>query len=246
MSTRLIHVFLAGDSTMATYPPEHAPMAGWGQMFHHCFTNAVEIHNHAVCGRSSKSFLAEGRLEPILQQMQQGDYLFVQFGHNDAKPDPARYADPFTTYQECLAQFLIRFRQQGGQPILLTPVERRSFSEDGLFTSTHGDYPDAASQLAMRLNVPVIDLCSLSAKLYVQLGNKRSKRLFTWLQPGEHANYPEGIQDNTHFNEYGALVIAALVADAIQELQLPLAAYLRTDRPSLPNILEHMTSFGVE
>ncbi|GGC83968.1 rhamnogalacturonan acetylesterase RhgT [Thalassobacillus devorans] len=222
-----INVFLAGDSTMADYEASRAPQAGWGQMLSHFFNDTVVIENHAVNGRSSKSFLDEGRLAIIQDRMGAGDYLFIQFGHNDQKPDEARRTCPFTSYQEYLLKYIEVARNSRGTPVLITPVQRRKFNDDGTLCETHGDFPLAMKQLANSQNVPLIDLTLLSSKMMERLGQEDSKKLFMWLAPGVTTNFPDGVQDDTHFNGQGAQLVAELIAYSIRNSHLPLAAYLK-------------------
>jgi lysophospholipase L1-like esterase len=211
---------------MANYPPEKSPMAGWGQMLPALCKEGVEVVNGAANGRSSKSFIAEGRLARILERIEAGDVLLIQFAHNDEKPDEERRTEPFTTYQQHLTMYIEGARQRGAQPILLTPVQRRHYDEAGRLLDTHGDYPAAMKQLVAKLDVPLVDLMPLTGALYDSFGPEQSKRLFTWLAPGEHPNYPEGSQDDTHFNEHGAALAARLAADEMRRMGLPLAAWL--------------------
>ncbi len=220
-------IFIVGDSTACNYPQSQAPRAGWGQILQEFFADEVEVVNAAASGRSSKSFIAEQRLEKVLSSIEPGDYLFIQFGHNDQKPEVERHTDPFTTYQEYLSNYINGAREKGAIPILLTPVNRRNFDANGKLKLTHGDYPAAMIQLGKKLNVPVIDIGAKSQVLFEQWGPEGTKRLFLWLKPGEHPNYPEGVEDNTHFCETGAVEIAKLVVEGIRELDLPLASYLK-------------------
>ncbi|WP_338015866.1 rhamnogalacturonan acetylesterase [Paenibacillus mesophilus] len=184
------------------------------------------IRNEAHGGRSSKSFIDEGRLDRIAETIAAGDYLFIQFGHNDEKTDEARHTTPDGTYPHYLRRYVEAARSRGAVPVLLSPVECRSFDVDGKLVHTHGDYPDAVRRLAREANVPFIELCGKSRALLEALGSEASKRLFCWLEPGEEPNYPEGLRDNTHFNEYGASEMARLVAEGIREAGLPLAERL--------------------
>lgn len=226
LQKKKIQVFLAGDSTVANYPDHQAPMAGWGQLIGTYFSNDVSVCNEARCGKSSKSFVEEGRLQKILDGIQSGDYLLVQFGHNDNKP---RGTLPFTTFQQYLTQYIDGAREKGALPVLVTPVQRRRFDDNGLLVPTHGEYPEAIFQLARQKEVPVIDLLERTEKLYLSLGIEGSKRLFVWFQPNEHPNYPEGVLDNTHFHEFGADLVAQLVIDEIRKLQLPLAKHIAVE-----------------
>jgi len=221
-----VRIFIAGDSTAATYPQEQEPMAGWGQMIGRLFGPEVEVVNEARCGRSSKSFIAEGHLQRIEEAIGAGDYLMIQFGHNDQKPDEERHTEPETTYPEHLARYIELAVAKNAQPVLLTSVERRHFDEAGELTPSHGAYPDAMRKLARERGVPLLDLCPRTQELYRSLGPENSKRLFVWLKPNEHPNYPDGVQDDTHFNEDGAAQVAALVAEEIRKSDLPLKEYL--------------------
>lgn len=191
------------------------------------FDDHVRVKNMAASGRSAKSFIEEGRLDRILRELKKGDYLFIQFGHNDEKAnDPARYTEPFTSYQAYLKQYIDGARMKGAIPVLITPVERRRFSADGRALNSHGLYPAAMKALGEREHVPVIDLTAKSRQRFEQLGPEQTKRLFLWLERGEHRNYPNGIKDNTHFHRRGAKEIARLVAEGIVELNLPLRRHL--------------------
>ncbi|WP_051620595.1 rhamnogalacturonan acetylesterase [Paenibacillus sp. UNC451MF] len=208
-------IYIAGDSTAANYPPEQSPMAGWGQMIGELLTDDAEVCNEASCGRSSKSFMDEGRLKPIADNIQQGDYLFIQFGHNDQKPDAERHTEPFTTYLDHLLQYIAAARRKGATPVLFTSVARRNFNDEGVLVPTHGDYPAAMKKLASEQTVLLIDMEAKTDELYRSLGSEASKRLFVWLEPKEHPNYPDGVRDNTHFNEQGAREVAKIVVSQL-------------------------------
>lgn len=216
-------IFLAGDSTVSDYAPTKAPMMGWGQRLGSYFDDSVVIRNEAYPGRSSKSFIREGRLRPIEDAIAAGDYLLIQFGHNDEKPDEARRTEVGGTFEQHLKQYIEIARAGGATPVLVTSTERRQFGEDGRLKDTHGEYPAAVIRLGREEGVPVIDLQRKSRKLLETMGEEASKSLFMWLAPGEHPNYPEGIQDNTHFSEWGAGEMAKLVIEGIRESGLPLA-----------------------
>ena len=217
-------IYLAGDSTVASCPSHEAPMAGWGQTFHEYFSENVLIINKAMGGRSSNSFIEEGRLEAILNEMKPNDYLFIQFGHNDQK---SYGTEPYSTFQASLTEYIVGARAKGAIPILITPVHRRRFDEEGKLENSLGEYPNAMMQLAEKHDVPLIDLWSKTRELYEKLGIEGSKRLFTIFAPNEQANYPNGIEDNTHFCEHGAKEVGKLVIEGIIELQLPIARYVR-------------------
>lgn len=219
-------VYLAGDSTVTDQ--ETFPYAGWGQMLPLYLNAEIAVVNEAKSGRSSKSFLNEGRLQPILERIKPKDYLFIQFGHNDEKTDEERATDPYTTYKQHLAVYIEEARDRGAIPVLITPVERRKFDANGKITPTHGDYVTAMKELAAEQEVPLIDLTAKSAALYESLGDEPSKALFMWAYPGEFADFPEGAKDDTHFQIAGGIRIAGLVAEGIRELGLsPLQLYLR-------------------
>lgn len=224
---KTITIYLAGDSTVSAYSGSYRPRAGWGQMLAESFDQDVIVKNEALRGRSSKSFIQEGRLNRILKKIEKGDYLFIQFGHNDEKINyPALYTEPSTTYKSYLKQYIDGARKKNAIPVLITPVERRSFSKDGIALDTHGQYPAVMKELADEENVPVIDLTAKSKGLYQQLGPEKTKELFLWLNTGEQPNYPNGVQDNTHFQQRGAREIARLVIEGMAEQKLPLSSHI--------------------
>lgn len=220
----MTRVFLAGDSTMSNYESDVAPRAGWGQVLEGFLKPGYQVVNEAASGRSSKSFINEGRLKPIAEQICAGDYLLIQFGHNDEKPDEERATEPYTTYKEHLMQYIETARVKEAYPVLITPVQRRKYEESGSgkLKDTHGEYPIAMKQLAEEAGVPLIDLGEKSKALLESMDPEEAKKLFLWFEPGELPNYPEGAQDDTHFSEYGAKAIAKLVVEGIRELGLPL------------------------
>jgi lysophospholipase L1-like esterase len=219
----IITIYLAGDSTVSHYGITSAPRKGWGQVIAQLFNENIIIKNHAVPKRSSKSFIHEGRLTDLLKNIKKGDYLFIQFGHNDEKEeDPTRYTLPHTSYKSYLKQYIDGARSKGAIPVLITPVERRRFSADGHALYSHGKYPLAMKELAKEENVPLIDLTEKSKAMYDRLGPQKTKKVFMWLDAGMNPNYPMGITDNTHFQEYGAKLIAYLVVEGIYEVDLPL------------------------
>ena len=212
---------------MANKIPEAKPEAGWGEVFHEFVQPGVTIQNHAKNGRSSRSFIGEGSWETVLQQLKKGDYVFIQFGHNDQKDQtPSRFTNPYTGYQANLRRFVNEARAKGARPVLFSSVVRRNFNEKGTLIDTHGAYPLAARLVAQELNVPFIDLQLMTEELLISMGPEESKELFLWLEPG-HANYPNGKQDNTHFNEYGARQVAKLVATDIKKQNLALKKYIK-------------------
>lgn len=213
-----IKVFLAGDSTVATNTLATYPQMGWGQVIGEFLKENVEVWNFAVNGRSTKSFIDEGRLKQIELLIGKGDFLFIQFGHNDIKPQEDRHTDPYTTYTENLIKYCNVALNAGATPVLINSMHRRKFDETGHIINTHDEYPEAVRKLATKLELPVVDLTNLSKKLYESYGDEESKSLFMWLKPGEYPIYPEGSKDDTHFNYKGAKIMAGVVAEGLKAL----------------------------
>jgi len=199
------------------------PETGWGMPFAHFFDETVTVDNRAKNGRSTKTFLSEGLWQGIVTDLQAGDYVFIQFGHNDeSKEKVARYTTP-EEYKANLIRFVSETRSKKAIPVLLTPVARRKFDASGHIVETHEIYSAVVRSVAKDANVPLIDLDAKGQLLLQSYGPENSKLLFNWLEPAEHPNYPEGVSDNTHFNELGARKIAELVLGEIKALQLDLA-----------------------
>jgi pectinesterase len=208
-------VFVAGDSTAATYAVADTPRAGWGQALPVFLRPETRVVNEALSGASSKSFADLGRLDRILAAVRPGDLLLISFGHNDEKvEDPARGTDPWTTFQDYLRLYLDGARTRGARPVLVTPVERRRFTATGEPYLSHGEYPAAMRALATATRTPLIDLTASSFALWGALGPEATQDHFLWLDPGEAPNYPTGVADNTHFQAHGAIEVARLVAGA--------------------------------
>lgn len=223
-----INIYIAGDSTAATKAFDKRPETGWGQMIQEYFDSNVEIKNFAVNGRSSKSFIDEKYLDRILESIKEDDFLFIQFGHNDQKADVERHTEPFSTYKEYLNKYIVGARVARAKPILLTSVHRRFFDQDERIKDTHGDYLVAMRELARDMNVPLIDVAVKSKDLFDKIGVENTKKIFLWLTVGEKSNYPNGVEDNTHFCEEGAKAIAELIAKAIVDQQIePLSALIK-------------------
>lgn len=224
----LITVFIAGDSTASSYEANLAPRAGWGQMLQNFFTDEVLVRNEAASGRSSKSFIEEGRLDKFAGEMKEGDVLIIQFGHNDAKTeDPARYTDPQTTYKEYLSRYIEAAQAKGAVPVLATPVHRNSFDSNGKIKMSHGLYPGAVIELAKEKNVALIDMTEKTRILYESLGPDKMSDFFLHIPINGHPNYMDGVRDNTHFQEAGASEIAKLIVEGIKENKLELAKYIK-------------------
>lgn len=209
-------IHLAGDSTVTDQPSGHFPYTGWGQMIGLFLESSIAVANYACSGRSSKSFIQEGRLNRIEKKLRKGDFLLVQFAHNDEKENDGG-TDPSTTYPAYLKQYIDVARRHEAHPVLIAPMHRRVYETDGSIRNTHGDYIEAMRQLALKEDVPFVDLASLSKAYFEELGEEQSKQVFLWTEPGQYEYLPEGSQDNTHFSEFGAIAIAKLVAQGIQE-----------------------------
>jgi DNA sulfur modification protein DndE len=223
-----IKIFMIGDSTMANKNRSDAPETGWGQVFSNYFNNAISIQNHAVNGQSTKSFRSKGYWKKVSDQLEKGDYVFIQFGHNDQKNnDTSRYADPTVEFSANLSKYIDEIEAKGAFPILLSPVVRRSFDVDSKLIDTHGAYPESVKNLAMKRGLSYIDLNKLSQELLINMGNEGSKRLFLHLSKNTYDKYPEGVEDNTHFSFFGANKIAVLVIEELMKQSHPLKAYLK-------------------
>jgi lysophospholipase L1-like esterase len=222
-----ITVHLAGDSTMAKKLPEKRPETGWGEALpKHFREGRVQVNNHAKNGRSTRLFIEQKLWQGLLDALKEGDYVFIQFGHNDgAKDKPDRYTPP-EDYRANLVRFVREARERKATPVLLTPVMRRKFTKEGIFVDQHDVYPGIVREVAAELKVPLIDMHRKSEQLLVRLGPDESRELFLQLKPGENPNYPNGIEDNTHFNPHGAELMARLAVEGIRESRLGLAKHL--------------------
>ena len=221
-----ITVFIAGDSTAANKEVKAFPETGWGMPFAYMFDSTVTVDNRAKNGRSTKTFISEGLWQKLINDVSDGDYVLIQFGHNDEVPTKKSYTTP-DEYKANLVRFITETKNKKAIPVLLTPVTRRQFDSAGHIKETHQLYSELVRQVARQYNVPVIDLDDKSMELVQKFGPENSKLLYMQLEPGEHPNYPEGRNDNTHFNELGARKIAQLVLWSIKELHLDLANHIR-------------------
>ena len=218
MNEKKITIFIAGDSTAAIKTPESRPETGWGEKLPDFFLNDVRVENHAVNGRSSKSFFDDGRLAVIDASMREGDYLFIQFGHNDMKiDDPVRYIEPVRAYKEYLMRYISSAREKRVVPVLLTSVERRIFSSEGRIERTLAAYQESMRELSRREALVLLDIGERSREFFERLGAERSKELFMHFLEGVYPNFPDGKEDNTHFRESGARAVAQLVAGEIRQ-----------------------------
>ena len=234
-------IFIIGDSTAANKDTTNGKQErGWGMALQACFdADYIRVDNHAVNGRSSKSFIDEGRWDKVLEKMKPGDYVIIQFGHNDEKPKADRHTDPGSTFDYNLARFVRETREHGGIPVLMNAVVRRNFFvevpkndddeklrtttfKDGVkmvegdtLIDTHGLYRVAPRDVAQRMHCHFVDANQITHDLEQGLGREASKKLHMWFLPGEEPSVPNGRQDNTHYNVYGARVVAGLLADAL-------------------------------
>ncbi|HMR91067.1 MAG TPA: rhamnogalacturonan acetylesterase [Chitinophagaceae bacterium] len=215
-----ITIWLAGDSTIAIKEQRVYPETGWGMPFAYFWDSTVSVRNLAKNGRSTKTFRSEGHWQKIVDNAQDGDYVFIQFGHNDeAVEKKERYAPP-DSFKLNLRAFIHEVRQKKAIPVLITPVSRRKFDKEGKAAETHRVYSALTTEVASAEKTVLIDLDTKSRELYQQYGPEFSKLLFLQLEPGEHPNYPNGRNDNTHFSELGARKIAQIVLKDIRA-QLP-------------------------
>lgn len=236
-------IFVIGDSTAANKDTTGGKQErGWAMLLQPCFdADYIVVDNHAVNGRSSKSFINEGRWDKVLEKMRPGDYVIIQFGHNDEKPQPERHTDPGSTFDYNLAKFVRETREHGGIPVLMNSVVRRNFAkvapknddDEALRTSTfkdaqglvegdslvdtHGLYKEAPKDVARRMHCHFVDANQITHDLEQGLGVEGSKKLHMWFLPGTEPSEPKGKQDNTHYSIYGATTVASLLADALCE-----------------------------
>ncbi|WP_346857906.1 glycoside hydrolase family 88 protein [uncultured Draconibacterium sp.] len=224
--TELPVIFLAGNSTVTDQ--ENEPWASWGQMFPRFLKPEIVVANFAESGETLKAFRRENRLQKILSVMKPGDYLLMEFAHNDQKPG-GNHVDPFTTYQEELMYFITETRKKGGNPVLVTSTNRRKFNEKGEIENTLEEYPEAMRQLATKENIPLIDLNAMSKVLYEALGVENSKKAFVHYPANTFPGQSEALADNTHFNAYGAYELAKCVVQEIVSKNMDLAKYVKDD-----------------
>jgi len=214
-----ITIWLCGDSTMSIKEKKAYPETGWGMPFVYFWDSTVIIENLAKNGRSTSSFRNEGLWKIVLDKAGEGDYVFIQFGHNDEVPTKKTYTTE-TEFKNNLKQYVSEARTKKATPILLTPMARRKFDVNGKIEGTHDAYSQIVRDVAKEEKVIFFDMDKTTQQLYQQFGVENSKLLFMQLKPKEHPNYPEGRDDNTHFNELGARLIAQLVLEEIKK-QIP-------------------------
>jgi lysophospholipase L1-like esterase len=225
---RPVTIFIAGDSTAAIKLPEKRPETGWGEMLQQHFDGKkVVVDDRAQNGRSTKTFISEGRWQAIVDAAQPGDFVFVEFSHNDESKDKGERYTPPEDFRKNLIRFIADIRAKKGIIVLMTPVARRKFGPDGKLVDTHGEYPDIVCSIAKQEKVPLIDMLQKTQDLLTKYGPEGSRSLFLQLNPGENPNYPNGVEDNTHSNPIGAAENAKLVVDGIREQKLAIRKYLK-------------------
>lgn len=219
-------IYYIGDSTVQFNKIDTYPQTGMSQVLSLFTAEGVTVHPHGKNGRSTKSFLEEGRFEPVRENLSAGDFLLIQFGHNDEKiQDPTRYTAPFGAYQENLRYFITEARKKGAYPVLVTPIARRLFDEKGVFRpGSHGEYPEAMRQLGIQENVPVADLTAITESYLAQLGDEPSKPLFVWPV------------DNTHLKPEGAIKMVSFLAQELQRFGKPYSDLLHRPDTQEPTI----------
>jgi len=231
-----ITLFSIGDSTMAWYDVqewskqnggENYPLRGWMMMMPQFFKSNVEIKDEAISGISSKSFRDEGAWKKVIDAVKPGDYVFIQFGHNDEKPDSANHTDARTSFRQNLLNYVNETKAKGANPVLFTSIARRKFDANGKLEDTHGDYVTVVRELAKEINVPLIDLNKKTGELVEHLGPEESKKLYLYIEPGAFTQLPEGKKDDTHLCVYGATKVAELAVQGIRKEHLGLAKYLK-------------------
>ena len=250
---RVTTIFIIGDSTAANKDISNGKQErGWGMALQCYFDDNILVDNHAVNGRSSLSFFNEGRWQKVMDKIRPGDYVIIQFGHNDEKPKADRHTDPGSTFDYMLARYVRETRERGGIPVLMNCVVRRNFFttipqndddeklrtttfKDGVkmvegdsLIDTHGLYRIAPRDVAERMNVNFVDANKITHELEQGLGTEASKKLHMWFLPGQEPSVPKGRQDNTHYNVHGAHVVAKLLADALCD-EIPVLKAYRTD-----------------
>ncbi|GGF79314.1 rhamnogalacturonan acetylesterase [Wenyingzhuangia marina] len=227
--TSHITIYGIGDSTMADKKnPEINPEHGWMQVLPDFFNENVTIENHAVNGRSSRSFIGEKRWSKVYEKLKKGDYVLIEFGHNDQKfKSPDRYTNPYTGYRHNLIKFVEETRKKGANPILLTSIVRRNFNEYGTLIDTHGNYPLVVRLVAQEYNVPLVDLQYLTEVLEESYGVEGSEKLHLHFEPGEIDYYPNGKSDDTHLSKLGATEVSKLFIEDLKYKDHPLISYLK-------------------
>jgi lysophospholipase L1-like esterase len=222
-------IYGIGDSTMANkVKPEENPERGWGQVLPQFLTDDVKFENHAVNGRSTRSFINEKLWDAVYKSLKKGDYVFIQFGHNDAKDqDSLRYTNPHTAYRHNLIRFVTETREKGATPIIFSSISRRNFNEKGVLIASHGDYTLEARLVAQEYNVPFIDMEYYSELLEQSYGPEKSKQLHLYFKAGEIPYYKEDKADDTHLCVKGATEIAKIAITELKKTKLDIVKYIK-------------------
>ncbi|WP_049721996.1 rhamnogalacturonan acetylesterase [Gilvimarinus polysaccharolyticus] len=229
--TEITRVFMAGDSTMSIKEVKDYPETGWGVPFSYFFDENIVVDNRARNGRSTRTFITEGRWGEIVAALQPGDYVLIQFGHNDQSEHKQDRYTPPQDYKANLARFVADVRLKQAEPILLTPITRRYFNEQGVITPTHGVYPDLVRELAHVQKVVLVDMEAITRNYFGALGDELSALRFMHIAANLHPNYPLGVTDDTHLNHLGAREVAQLVLTELKRQQHPLVSRLRIPDP---------------
>jgi lysophospholipase L1-like esterase len=216
---------LIGDSTCAQKNENRYPETGWGEKFGKFFDDKISVQNYAKNGRSSRTFIEENRWDSVYSRIQTGDYVFIQFGHNDEVETKASYTTP-EKFKANLKRFIADARAKQSNPVLLTPVCRRRFDDQGNFFDSHGQYARLTREVAEETSTDLIDMHTISMAILVQYGKEESTKLYLHCAPGECSNYPEGVTDDTHFSDLGATVMAEALAKAITGTEIPLRSHI--------------------
>ncbi len=227
-------VLIAGDSTAQSYGPERYPQSGWGQFLACGLVPGAQVDNRAIAARSTRTFIGEHRWNDLMAETRPGDTVLIQFGHNDAARDkPERFAEATTTFRDNLLRMVWETRGRQAVPVLLTPVARRSFWDNGETRADFAEYSAVTRAVAVATGTPLIDLEALSRQLVAQVKAEPARALYLHYPPGRWLAFPKGIDDDTHFSEIGARRIADLVAGALASLPAPAAALVSKKRPDL-------------
>ncbi len=222
-------LFLIGDSTMANKEnPDKNPEHGWGQVLPQYMTSGIEIQNHAMNGRSSKSFRTEGRWDKVEKQLKKGDFVVIQFGHNDQKiKDSTKFTNPYTRYRANLERYVNETRAKGATPILMTSIVRRNFTENGVLVDTHKEYPLVVRMVANDMKVPFVDMQLLTEQMEIAYGPENSKKLHLHFKEGEEPYYTKAKDDDTHLSRLGAETVAKLAVKDLKSLKTGLEKYIK-------------------
>lgn len=224
-------VYMAGDSTMAIKPEMSFPENGWGMPFARFFDESITVENRAMNGRSTRTFIEEGRWDSIEKALQPGDFVIIQFGHNDASESKKDRYTPPDQYKANLSRFIRETRARGAHPLLMSPITRRYFNEDGTIKHTHARYAPLSREVAKAEKVDFIDMEVVTREHFQQQGDENSALRFLHIKPDTHPNYPNGVRDDTHLNQLGAREVAQLALREMKKMGHPLSEKLRTPRP---------------